>query len=92
MSSPSSGKQQLPAVKFSSASEVTQYLKRKTVSAYYTNYPASQKHAYSSTLTTFIAADAYKIPSVEATCLNSVTGFVQRPEKVAPGANHWMPT
>lgn len=91
MSSPSQGPKQLPAVKFSSASEVTEYLKRKTSSAYYTNFPQSQKAAYASTYTTFLGANAYKLPTLEGTCLTNTTGFVQRPPKVAPGKNRWNP-
>jgi hypothetical protein len=95
MSSPSQGPQQLPAVKFSSASEVTEYLKRKATTAYYIPYPQSQKAAYSSTYTTFLGANAYKVPSVGATCLttdDASYNFKQRPEKVAPGFNIWNPT
>jgi hypothetical protein len=92
MSSPSQGPKQLPAVKFSSASEVTEYLKRKTSSAYYTNFPQSQKAAYASTYTTFLGANAYKLPTQEGTCVSNTTGFVQRPAKVAPGKNRWNPT
>ena len=71
-----------PIVKFSSASEVTEYLKRKTAVAYYGNHPQSQKAAYSSTITTFLGAGGYKFSPLAG-------GFVQRPEKKAPGKNRW---
>jgi hypothetical protein len=73
-----------PVIKFSSASEVTEYLKRKTAVAYYGNHPQSQKAAYSSTITTFLGAGGYKFSPLAG-------GFVQRPEKVAPGKNRWNP-
>jgi hypothetical protein len=80
--------------KFSSASEVTEYLKRKATTAYYIPYPQSQKAAYSSTYTTFLGANAYKVPTVGATCLttdDATYNFKQRPEKKAPGKNRWNP-
>jgi len=86
------------AVKFSSASEVTEYLKRKASAEYYTNYSSSQKYAYSSTYTTFLGANvsaqgARKPVNVidNATCCKNTNGFIQRPEKVAPGKNRFNP-
>jgi hypothetical protein len=85
----------MASIKFSSASEVTEYLKRKATTAYYIPYPQSQKAAYSSTYTTFLGANAYKVPTVGATCLttdDASYNFKQRPEKKAPGKNRWNPT
>jgi len=91
------------AVKFSSASEVTEYLKRKASADYYTNNTASQKHAYSSTYTTFLGANVSaqgvrKIGGCQPgstvdnqTCCTNNRGFIQRPEKVAPGKNVFNP-
>ena len=73
-----------PILKLSSASEVTEYLKRKTAVAYYGNHPQSQKAAYSSTITTFLGAGGYKFSPLAG-------GFIQRPEKKAPGKNRWNP-
>jgi len=78
------------AVKFSSASEVTEYLKRRANSDYYTNNTASQKHAYSSTYTTFLGANVSS-PHTNKTCCRNNNGFTQRPEKVAPGKNRFNP-
>jgi hypothetical protein len=87
------------AVKFSSASEVTEYLKRKASSEYYNNYSASQKHAYSSTYTTFlgasVSAQSARKPvdvAVNQTCCVSPNGGMSSiPEKVAPGKNTFNP-
>ena len=90
--SPCVNSRKIPAVQFKSASEVTEYLKRKTSSAYYTNHPASQKQAYCSTYTTFLGASAYKLPTIQATCYTNSVGIMQRPEKTAAGINKWNPT
>jgi len=91
------------AVKFSSASEVTEYLKRKASAEYYNNYPASKKQAFSSTFTTFLGANVSAqgvrpIGGCQAgsaiynqTCCTNTNGFVQGPEKVAPGKNTFNP-
>ena len=82
------------AVQFSSASEVTEFLKKKTAATYYNNYSASQKQAFSSTFTTYLGGVTYKIPTVEATCCINSNGFTQRPEKStsAQFMNKWNPT
>lgn len=82
------------AVQFSSASEVTEFLKKKTTANYYNNYPASQKQAFSSTFTTYLGGVTYKLPSVRATCCTNTNGFTQRPEKStsAQFMNKWNPT
>lgn len=91
------------AARFSSASEVTEYLKRKANAEYYTSNAASQKHAYSSTYTTFLGANVAaqgvrKIGGCQPgstidnqTCCTNTRGFIQRPEKVAPGKNTFNP-
>ncbi|NBR60742.1 hypothetical protein EB118_10925 [bacterium] len=80
--------------RFSSASEVTEYLKRKTTFNYYNNYTASQKDAYSSTYTTYLAGSIYKDPTSSATCCPSSNSIVQRPEKRTTAflMNKWVPT
>jgi hypothetical protein len=80
------------APKFKSASEVTEYYKRMANAAYYTNNTADQKHAYASTYTTFLGANVYVIPNIMRTGVPNTRGFVQRPDKVAPGFNRWNPT
>jgi hypothetical protein len=85
------------AARFSSASEVTEYLKRKASAEYYTNNTASQKHAYSSTYTTFLGANVSaqgvrKVGTTDnQTCCTNMRGFIQRPEKVAAGKNTFNP-
>jgi hypothetical protein len=80
------------APKFKSASEVTEYTKRMANAAYYTNNTADQKRAYSSTYTTFLGANVFAIPNIMRTGVTNLSGFVQRPEKFAPGRNIWNPT
>jgi hypothetical protein len=92
------------SAKFKSASEVTEYLKRRANAAYYTSNVADQKRAYSSTYTTFLGANVSAQgtrkmvgcnpgSSVDnKTCCPNTNGFQQRPEKVAPGFNKWNPT
>jgi hypothetical protein len=80
------------ATKFKSASEVTEYTKRMANAAYYTNNTADQKRAYSSTYTTFLGANVFAIPNIMRTGVTNLSGFVQRPEKFAPGRNVWNPT
>lgn len=82
------------AVQFTSASEVTEYLKKKTTATYYNNNSASQKQAFSSTFTTYLGGVTYKLPTVDATCCVNTRGFVQRPEKStsAQFRNVWNPT
>ena len=92
------------SAKFKSASEVTEYLKRRANSAYYTNGVADQKRAYSSTYTTFLGANvsAQGVRKIvgcnqsstvdNKTCCPNNNGFQQRPEKFAPGRNIWNPT
>ena len=92
------------SAKFKSASEVTEYLKRRANSAYYTNNVSDQKHAYASTYTTFLGANvsAQGVRTVvgcnqsstvdNKTCCPNNNGFQQRPDKVAPGFNKWNPT
>ena len=92
------------SAKFKSASEVTEYLKRRATAAYYTNNVADQKRAYASTYTTFLGANVSaqgtrKIVGCNPgttvdnkTCCPNNNGFQQRPEKVAPGFNKWTPT
>lgn len=89
---------------FKSASEVTEYLKRRANSAYYTSNVADQKRAYSSTYTTFLGANvsAQGVRTVvgcrqsstvdNKTCCANTNGFQQRPEKNAPGFNKWLPS
>lgn len=83
-----------PAIQFSSASQVTEFLKKKTTATYYNNYPASQKQAFSSTFTTYLGGVTYKLPGVQATCCTNTNGFTQRPEKSTPAylMNKWNPT
>uniref|UniRef100_A0A6C0HLU1 Uncharacterized protein n=1 Tax=viral metagenome TaxID=1070528 RepID=A0A6C0HLU1_9ZZZZ len=80
------------APKFKSASEVTEYTKRMATAAYYTSNTADQKRAYSSTYTTFLGANVYAIPNIMRTGVPNTNGFQQRPEKVAPGFNKWLPS
>lgn len=80
------------APKFKSASEVTEYKKRMANAAYYSSNTASQKHAYSSTYTTFLGASVYAVPNIMRTAVRNTNGFQQRPEKNAPGFNEWLPT
>ena len=80
------------APKFKSASEVTEYKKRMANAAYYTSNTADQKRAYSSTYTTFLGANVYMIPNIMRTGVTNTNGFQQRPEKVAPGVNKWLPS
>ena len=92
------------SAKFKSASEVTEYLKRRANAAYYTNNVADQKRAYASTYTTFLGANvsAQGVRQVvgcgqsstvdNKTCCVNSNGFQQRPEKVALGTNKWNPT
>ena len=80
------------APKFKSASEVTEYKKRMANAAYYTSNTADQKRAYSSTYTTFLGANVFAIPNIMRTGVTNTNGFVQRPEKVAPGFNKWLPS
>lgn len=67
-----------PVMQFSSASEVAEYKKRKTVSAYYNSatnmYPV--KNRYSSIVTTYKGAGAQKIPSAENTCCAGMIGLI----------------
>lgn len=91
------------AARFSSASEVTEHLKRKANVQYYTNNPQNQKYAFSSTYTTFLggSVSAQGVRKVcgcqpgstvdNATCCVNSRGFQQRPEKVAPGKNVFNP-
>jgi hypothetical protein len=68
--------------RFSSASEVTSMQKRAAVNQYYTNYPQSQKAAYSSTYTTFQAGAVYNAQkgaarvSWKPTCCTNTRSFV----------------
>jgi len=92
------------SAKFKSASEVTEYLKRRANASYYTNNTADQRRAYASTYTTFLGANvsAQGVRTVvgcnqsttvdNKTCCPNTRGFVQRPEKVALGKNAWNPT
>ena len=92
--SPCLPSRKIPAVQFTSASEVTEYLKKRTTASYYNNNTASQKQAFSSTFTTYLGGVTYKIPSVESTCCTNTQGFVQRPEKPTQAylMNKWNPT
>ena len=80
------------APKFKSASEVAEYKKRMANAAYYTSNTADQKRAYASTYTTFLGASVYAVPNIMRTNVTNSNGFQQRPEKVAPGFNKWLPT
>ena len=59
-----------PVMQFASASEVAEYKKRKTTAAFYNNtaniYPIKNRHA--SIVTTYVGAEAQRVPSVESTC------------------------
>ena len=67
-----------PVMQFSSASEVAEYKKRKTVSAYYNSatnmYPV--KNRYSSIITTYKGAGAQKVPSDDNTCCPGMIGLL----------------
>ena len=67
-----------PVMQFSSASEVIEHKKRKTVSAYYNSstnmYPV--KNRYASIATTYKGAGAQKVPSTENTCCPGMIGRV----------------
>lgn len=91
---PCSASRKIPAVQFRSASEVTEYLKQKSTTSYYNNYPASQKQAYASTFTTYLRGSVSGIPSVRSACCQNRNGFVQRPEKPTTAflMNTWNPT
>lgn len=65
-------------MQFSSASEVIEHKKRKTVSAYYNSptnmYPV--KNRYASIVTTYKGAGAQKVSSAENTCCPGMIGVV----------------
>lgn len=65
-------------MQFSSASEVIEHKKRKTTAAYYNSatnmYPIKNRHA--SIITTYVGAEAQKLPSVESTCCPGMIGLI----------------
>ncbi len=65
-------------MQFSSASEVAEYKKRKTVSSYYNSdtnmYPV--KNRYASIVTTYKGAGAQQLPSSEGTCCPGMIGLI----------------
>jgi hypothetical protein len=65
-------------MQFSSASEVAEYKKRKTTAAYYNSatnmYPV--KNRYASIITTYVGAEAQKLPSSESTCCPGMIGLI----------------
>lgn len=76
--SPCVGCQPKAVMQFSSASEVAEYKKRKTVSAYYNSatnmYPV--KNRYASIITTYKGAESQQIPSSEGTCCPGMIGLI----------------
>lgn len=76
-----------PVMQFSSASEVAEYKKRKTTSAFYTKstniYPI--KNRYSSIVTTFVGAQAQKIPSADGTCCTETVGAISTIGRISDG-------
>ena len=67
-----------PVMQFSSASEVIEFKKRKTVTAYYNSptnmYPV--KNRYASIITTYIGGESQKVSSSESTCCPGMIGLI----------------